>query len=245
VNPNFQIAGDNATAVVEICRRLNGLPLAIELASARVNVLSPQELLARLERQLHVLTGGPGDLPERHRTLRRAISWSYELLSERERRLFRRLAYFSGGFSLEAVEAIGHVDEDASCGVLDDLTLLVDKSLVRTMPGYTDGTRFTMLEAIREFGLEQLLERDELEITADLHCAYFVDLVERSYPEQVGNLKSTWFRRLEQEQGNLRLTSRRIAQNGMAGRLVGPVWDAGDPGIAAIFMTGGNGLMPS
>ena len=176
VNPNFQITADNALAIVEICRKLNGLPLAIELASARVNVLSPQDLLARLNRQLHVLTGGPRDLPERHRTMRQAISWSYELLTEREERLFRRLAYFSGDFSLEAAEAIAHVGEDASHTVLDDLTSLVDKSLVMTVPGHTDGTRFTMLEAIREFGLEQLLERDELKTIADLHCAYFVDL---------------------------------------------------------------------
>ena len=175
VNPNFQLTADNATAIVEICRRLNGLPLAIELASARVNVLSPQELLARLDRQLHVLTGGPRDLPERHRTMRRAISWSYELLTEREERLFRRLAYFSGDFSLEAAEAIATVGEDASHSVLDDLTSLVDKSLVMTVPGHTDGSRFTMLEAIREFGLELLLERDELEMTADPHRAYSDD----------------------------------------------------------------------
>jgi len=155
-----------------------------------VNVVAPQELLARPERQLHVLTGGPRDLPERHRTMRQAISWSYELLTEREKRLFRRLAYFSGSFSLEAVEAIAHVCEDASSGVLDDLTSLVDKSLVMIVPGHPDGTRFTMLEAIREFGLEQLLAHDELEATADLHRTYVVDLVECDYPEQVGNRQS-------------------------------------------------------
>ncbi|HEX7103559.1 MAG TPA: hypothetical protein VF201_13015, partial [Nitrolancea sp.] len=190
VNPNFRITAENATAIVEICRRLNGLPLAIELASARVNVVSPQELLARLERQLHVLTGGPRDLPERHRTMRQAISWSYEILTEREKRLFRRLAYFSGDFSLEAVEAIAHAGDEAPHAVLDNLTLLVDRSLVMTVPGHTDGTRFVILEAIREFGLEQLLAHDELEMTVDLHRAYVVDLVERGYPEQVGNLRA-------------------------------------------------------
>lgn len=190
VNPNFRITAENATAIVEICRRLNGLPLAIELASARVNVVSPQELLARLERQLHVLTGGPRDLPERHRTMRQAISWSYEILTEREKRLFRRLAYFSEDFSLEAVEAIAHAGDEAPHAVLDNLTLLVDRSLVMTVPGHTDGTRFVILEAIREFGLEQLLAHDELEMTVDLHRAYVVDLVERGYPEQVGNLRA-------------------------------------------------------
>ena len=214
VNPNFHFGTDNVTAIVEICRRLNGLPLAIELASARVNVLSPQDLLTRLERQLHLLTGGPRDLPERHRTMRRAISWSYELLSEPEKRLFRRLAYFSGGFSLEAAEAIANGGEDESDRVLDELTMLVDKSLVRPVPGHVGGTRFTMLEVIREFGIEQLLEHDELEMTADLHRAYFVTLVERNYPEHSGYLQTQWFRRLEPEQGNLRLAARRIAKSG-------------------------------
>ncbi|MGA7670750.1 MAG: tetratricopeptide repeat protein [Nitrolancea sp.] len=210
VNPNFQVNATNSATIVEICQRLNGVPLAIELASARANVLSPPELVRRLESQLQVLTGGPSDLPERHQTMRGAITWSYELLNERERRLFRRLAYCAGGFTLETAEAIASHHDGVTCSVLDDLTTLVDKSLVMLAPGEKDEARFTMLEAIREFGLEQLVQSGEFETTADLHCEFFVGFAERSYLEQVGEQQSQWFRRLEQRQSNIRLAGRRI-----------------------------------
>ena len=216
VNPNFHVTSGNVAAVVEICQRLNGLPLAIELASARVNVLSPHELLQRLDSQLRVLTGGPRDLPERHQTMRGAIAWSYDLLNERQRRLFRQLAYCAGGFTVGAAEAIAHGSDHSVSGVLDDLGVLVDKSLVMMVPGDADEARFAMLESIREFGLEELTTSGDLDETADLHCAYFVDLVERSYLEQVGKQQSLWFRRLEERMGNIRLAGHRIIERGDA-----------------------------
>ena len=219
-NPSFHITPNNFASIVAICRRLNGLPLAIELASARANILSPPELLQRLDSQLQVLTGGPRDLPERHQTMRRAIAWSYELLNERERRLFRRLAYCAGGFSVGTAEAIAGVGDDATHSVLDDLSSLVDKSLVMAMPGDFGEVRFTMLEVVREFGLEQLVESGEFESTAELHCDYFVILLEHSYLEQVGKQQSHWFRRLEERQGNIRLAGRRIVEKGDGSRAV-------------------------
>ncbi|HVX29907.1 MAG TPA: tetratricopeptide repeat protein, partial [Nitrolancea sp.] len=213
VNPGFRTTADNLAAVIGICQRLNGLPLAIELASARSNVLSPQALLQRLEHQLQVLTGGPRDLPERQRTMRHAIAWSYDLLNDRERCLFRQLASFAGSFSLEAVESIARLDDGPAGTVLDDLTSLVDKSLVLATPGKADETRFAMLEVIREFGMECLAESGELAETSDRHCAYYVDLVERGYREQAGDKQSLWFRRLEQEHGNLRLAARWIVEH--------------------------------
>jgi non-specific serine/threonine protein kinase len=213
VSPGFQLTPNNLGAVAGICRRLNGLPLAIELASARANMLSPSALLQRLGDQLRVLTGGSRDVPERHRTMRSAIAWSYDLLNERERRLFRQLAYFAGGFSIEAVESIAGSDDRPFGNVLDELTSLVDKSLVLTTPGEADETRFAMLETIRAFGMECLEESGELAPTSARHCEYYVDLVERSYREQVGNKQSLWFRRLEYEQGNLRVAARWIVEN--------------------------------
>ncbi len=233
VNPNFQITATNLATIVEICQQLNGVPLAIELASARANVLSPPELVRRLESQLQVLTGGPTDLPERHQTMRGAIAWSYELLNEREQRLFRRLAYCAGGFTVETAEAIARLGDGVTCSVLDDLTALVDKSLVLLAPGEMDEAQFTMLEAIREFGLEQLVESGEFETTADLHCEFFVDFVEGSYLEQVGEQQSQWFRRLEQRQSNFRLASRRIiatANGSLAARFGLGLWRFWDRG---------------
>jgi VCBS repeat-containing protein len=220
MNPIFEITPRNLAAVVGVCKRLNGLPLAIELASARSNVLTPQALLQRLESQLQVLTGGPRDFPERHRTMRNAIAWSYDLLTDRERRLFRLLSYFVGGFSLEAAEAIARAKEGDDACVLDDLTSLVEKSLVLVRTGEAEETRFVMLETIREFGLERLAERGELAAIADHHCGFYVDLVERGYREQVGDKQSLWFRRLEQEQGNLRLAARTILESADANRAV-------------------------
>jgi tetratricopeptide (TPR) repeat protein len=176
---------------------------------------------------LQVLTGGPRDLPERHRTMRSAIAWSYDLLNDRERCLFRQLAYFVGSFSLEAVESIASLGDSPTGSVLDDLTSLVDKSLVLATPGEADETRFTMLEVIREFGMECLAESSELASTSARHCGYYVDLVERGYLEQMGHKQSLWFRRLEQEQGNLRVAARWIIENnddGRAGRFGLSLW---------------------
>ena len=174
VKPTFGLTAENADAIVEICRRLDGLPLAVELAAARVSVLPPAALLARLARRLPVLTGGAQDLPDRQRTLRDAIAWSYDLLSPQERALFRRLAVFPGGCTLEAAEAVCVAPADAGLDVLEGLTRLVDHSLV-AVRGPDEAPRFGMLETVREFGLERLEAAGETDATRDRQAAYHLD----------------------------------------------------------------------
>ena len=178
--------------IAEICRRLDHLPLAIELAAARVKVLAPAALLARLEQRLPLLTGGPHDLPERQRTLRATISWSYELLAKDEQRLFARLAVFDGGCALEAAEQICDAD-------LDALQSLVDKSLLRQ----TD-ERFWMLATIREFATERLAESPEAADLGRLHTRWYVELAEQAFAELRGPDQAVWLARLEQEHDNFR-----------------------------------------
>jgi predicted ATPase/class 3 adenylate cyclase len=178
--------------VAEICRRLDHLPLAIELAAARVKVLPPALLLERLEQRLPLLTGGARDLPERQRTLRATLSWSYDLLVPQEQRLFARLAVFAGGCTLEAAEEV--------CGAdLDTLQSLVEKSLLR----HTDG-RFWMLETIREFAGEWLQESDEAEATRRLHAGFFVELADRRYADLRGREAALWLQRFEDDHDNFR-----------------------------------------
>ena len=157
--PDFALTPNNADAVSEICRRLDGLPLAIELAAARVKILPPRELLARIERPLEVLTGGARDLPERQQTLRQAIKWSYDLLAPPEQKLFRRLSVFAGGFTLEGAEAVCDTCEDLGVAVLDGVASLVDNSLLVPRGSDDDRPRFVMLETFREYGRERLLEQ--------------------------------------------------------------------------------------
>ena len=173
--PSFAVTDETCAAVAEICRRLDGLPLAIELAAARVKLLAPQAMLARLERRLPLLTGGARDLPERQRTLRDTIAWSYDLLDEPERRLFRRLAVFVGGCTLEAAEAVCNADGDLGIDVFDGIASLVDKSLLRQEDGPDGEPRFTMLETIREYGLEQLQASGEEAAIRRRHLAWFSD----------------------------------------------------------------------
>ena len=152
--PEFALTPKNAGAVVEICRRLDGLPLAIELAAARVKILPPAELLARIERPLELLTGGARDLPERQQTLRQAIKWSYDLLTPPEQKLFRRLSVFAGGCTLEAAEAVCNTSEDLGIDVLDGVTALVDNSLLVQRVSEEREPRFVMLETFREYARE-------------------------------------------------------------------------------------------
>ena len=180
--PDFTLTPKNAGAVVEICFRLDGLPLAIELAAARVKILPPAELLARIERPLELLTGGARDLPERQQTLRQAIKWSYDLLSPAEQKLFRRLSVFAGGCTLEAAEAVCNTLEDLGVDVLDGVTSLVDNSLLVQRASEERELRFLMLETFREYGREQLIATGEADATARAHAAYMLVLAEEEKP---------------------------------------------------------------
>ncbi|HXX78303.1 MAG TPA: tetratricopeptide repeat protein, partial [Ktedonobacteraceae bacterium] len=200
----FLLTTDNATNIAEICLRLDGLPLAIELAAARVKILAPQALLTRLDHRLLVLTGGARDLPERQQTLRSTIQWSYDLLSEEEQRLFRRLAIFAGGFTLEAVEAVyGALGIDAT-SVLDSMTSLLDKSLLQHMEQRQGEPRLMMLETLREYGLEALTTNEELETMRQVHAVYYLGLAEKAEPEWESPKQAVLSERLEQEHDNVR-----------------------------------------
>ena len=207
VNPAFALTDANAVAVAEVCRRLDGLPLAIELAAAWAAVLPPPAMLARLGRRLPLLTEGPRDLPARQRTMRDAIAWSHDLLSLEEQALFRRLAVFAGGFTLEAAEAVtgeGSTTGPAAGGVLAGVAALVDKSLLGRGEGPGGEPRFGMLETVREYGLEQLEASGEVAATRRAHAAFFLALAEEAAPALVaGTVEGGWFERLGAEHGNL------------------------------------------
>ena len=174
--PAFRLSAGNAATVAAICRALDGLPLAIELAAARITVLSPEALLAQMTDRLSILRGGPRDAPPRQQAITAAIGWSYDLLAPQQQTLFRRLAVFSGGSTLDAVCAVATDERTSQAEILDGLTALIDNSLVYRMD--RDGEpRFTMLETIREFGLARLAENREEARTRDRHAAYFLDLV--------------------------------------------------------------------
>ena len=185
--PDFAVTNENAPAVAAITARLDGLPLAIELAAARVRLLSPQAMLPRLESRLALLEGGARDLPARQQTLRGAIDWSFGLLDEPGRCLFARVSVFSGGFDLEAAEAICGPSPGAgpTIDVLGGLGELVDQSLVRQVEEH-DHVRFRMLETIREFAAERLVERGEADEIRRRHAAWFTELVERAAPHLTG-----------------------------------------------------------
>ncbi|HEY2822814.1 MAG TPA: protein kinase [Candidatus Acidoferrum sp.] len=176
--PGFELTHENAAAVTEICMRLDGLPLAIELAAARVKVLSPASLLARLASRLNLLTGGAKDLPERQQTLRAAMDWSYDLLNPAEQKLFRRLSVFVGGCNLEGVEAVCNAKEDLELDLLDGTASIVDKSLVQQVEQCNGESRFVMLETIREYAVEKLRESGEEPSTRRAHAAYCLVLAE-------------------------------------------------------------------
>jgi predicted ATPase/class 3 adenylate cyclase len=204
IRPDFAVTNANAPAVAAICARLDGVPLAIELAAARIRLLAPEALLARLGHSLDILTGGPRDLPARQQTLRSAIAWSYDLLRPPEQRLYRRLGVFVGGFTLEAAEAVCDPDGDLGIDALDGVSALVDASLVRQDHSVGAEPRFTMLETIREYALEQLDASGEASRAHLRHREYFVTFAERAAPELRGRQATTWFDRLEQEHGNCR-----------------------------------------
>ncbi len=202
--PDFSVTNANAPAVAAICAHLDGLPLAIELAAARVKHFSPQTLLARLEQGLSVLTGGARDLPARQQTLRGAIAWSYDLLSPEQQKLFRHLAVFVDGWSLEAAEALCMARGELAADMLEGMASLVDKSLLRQEEQAEGETRFWMLQTLREFGLEQLAKCEELEATRQAHAEYYLHLAEEAQPSLQAIEQRRWMTRLEQEHENLR-----------------------------------------
>jgi predicted ATPase len=200
VQPGFQVTESTAPAVAEIAARLDGLPLALELAASRIKILGPGDLARRLEQRLPLLTGGARDLPERQRTLRGAIEWSHDLLEPDQRRLFARLSVFAGGWTLESAEAVCGPDLD----VLDGLSSLVDSSLVRRRETEEGDVRFRMLETIREFAAEQLAASGEVPEIQRRHATHFRDLAEAAVPHLDGADAGIWMVRLEHEHDNVR-----------------------------------------
>ncbi len=207
--PGLELTRDDTGTVLEICRRLDGFPLAIELAAARIKLLTPERLLARLEQRLPTLTGGLRDLPERQQTPRDAVAWSRDLLTPEQQILFRRLAVFVAGCTFEAAEAVGNLD--GSIDILNDLTALVDLSLVRR-DDTGEEPRFRMLESIREFGQDQLASSSEEPIVREAHSAWCLALVEESEPHLVGPGQECWLDRLESEHDNIRAALGRLAE---------------------------------
>lgn len=215
--PSFTLTDANASAIVEICSQLDGLPLAIELAAAMTRVLSPHALLARMDNRLRLLISGPTDLPDRQRTLRDTIAWSYDLLSPEEQTVFRRLAVFAGGASLDAIESVsgGNATDDDMTGiprapVLSVVTSLVNKSLLVQIddsesPGTSaDDPRFRMLATIQEFAAERLEESNEVETARRLHLHWLLGFAEKAEPQLTGPDQVQWLLRLDAEHDNIR-----------------------------------------
>jgi predicted ATPase/DNA-binding SARP family transcriptional activator/DNA-binding CsgD family transcriptional regulator len=202
--PAFALMPENAQAVAQICAYLEGLPLAIELAAARIKMLPPKALLDRLSNRLKLLRGGPREVSERQRTLRSTIEWSYDLLEEGEQVLFARLAAFSGGRTLEAIEAICDAEGDLSVDSFDGISSLLDKSLLRQKEGPNGEPRIVMLETVHEFAREMLQESAEAEEIKRVHAQYFLSLAEEAYQELKGPDQFEWLGRLEAEHDNMR-----------------------------------------
>jgi predicted ATPase/class 3 adenylate cyclase len=215
VRPAFRLTGENAPAVAGICARLDGLPLAIELAATRVKVLTPAQILPRLERRLSLLTGGARTLPDRQRTLRGAIAWSDDLLGDAERRLFARLSVFAGGWTLESAEAVCD-PQDLGLDALDGLASLVDQSLVLATGTTAGQARFSMLETIREFGQERLAATGDLELVRRRHAEHFLDLTVAAEPHLTGADQGEWLDRCDTEHANIRAALRWAVEAGEA-----------------------------
>jgi predicted ATPase/DNA-binding XRE family transcriptional regulator len=202
--PRFEVTDDNADAIARICARLDGLPLAIELAAARIKLFSPHEMSARLDSSLKLLTDGARDMPERQRTLRRALEWSHNLLEPDEKVLFRRLGVFRGGCSLQSAEAVCNAKCDLRVGVAEGLASLLDKSLLRQHEGAVEERRFTMLETVREYAAEHLEGSQEAEEIGLYHAEYFLALAEAAEPQLRGPQQPILLDRLGREHSNLR-----------------------------------------
>jgi predicted ATPase/serine/threonine protein kinase len=214
--PDFELNRENAQAVVEICTRLDGLPLAIELAAARIKVLSPASMRTRLASRLQLLTGGARDLPERQQTLRGTMDWSYDLLSAAEQKLFRRLSVFVGGCNLEGVEAVCDTKGDLDLDLLDGMSSLLDKSLLRQIEQANGESRFVMLETIREYAVEKLKASLEEASTKRAHAAYCLVLAEEEATEQSGPVGTEWLERFATEHDNFRAALEWLTESGNA-----------------------------
>ena len=213
--PDFALAAENAPSVGQICSRLDGIPLAIELAAARMGTLSVEQISGRLEHSLGLLSGRDRTAPERQRTLRGALDWSYELLEEEERELFGRLSVFAGGFTLEAAEAVCAGEGVESEHVLDLLSRLVEKSLVVVTERGGEG-RYRLLEKVRQYASEKLEEAGGAERTRERHARYYLALAEEAEPELLGARQEAWLGRLEAEHDNLRAVLQRALESGEA-----------------------------
>ncbi len=221
VKPNFQLTQENALAVATICTRLDGLPLAIELAAARIKLLSPSAMQARLESRLQLLTGGSKDLPLRQQTLRGAIDWSYGLLSQAEQALFRRVSVFVGACTLEGVEAVCNTKHDLQLDVLEGMASLVDKSLlqqieVQPIEPPQGESRFGLLDTIREYGLERLAASGEEWATKRAHAAYCLVLAEESASQAADPARTEWVSLFELEHDNFRAALEWLTHTGDA-----------------------------
>jgi predicted ATPase/DNA-binding SARP family transcriptional activator len=232
--PDFALTVETAPVVAEIVRRLDGLPLAIELAAARVRILSPADLLARLAQPLDLLTGGPHDAPARHQTLRATIAWSYDLLGPGEQILFQRLAVFAGGFTIDAAESVGGrfaeggrsapggetTTSEAPPSVLETLSSLVDQNLIIERRRPDGELRFGLLETIREFALEQLAASGAEAAVRDAHATYALELAERAREELKESDQAAWLERIDVEHDNLRAALGWLARSGAAERML-------------------------
>ncbi len=214
VKREFVLNAENAPVVAAICARLDGLPLAIELAAARIKLLSPSAMLARLESRLNLLTGGARDLPTRQQTLRSTVDWSYALLNASEQTLFRRLSVFTGGCTLEGVEAVCDTKGDLGLDILDGMASMVDKSLAQQVEQVDAETRFLMLSTIREYALERLAESRDEAATRRAHAAYYLVLAEEGAEDVVAHPE--WLDRFEMEHDNLRLALDYLIKTGDA-----------------------------
>jgi len=201
--PNFDLTVENGPAVAEVCRKLEGIPLAIELAAARVGTLSVEQITERLTNSLKLLTSG-GRTAARQRTLRGTLDWSYDLLAEQERILFRRLSVFAGGWTLETAEAVVPAEDAEESNIVNLLSALVDKSLVVVDMTSEGGVRYRLLEPVRQYALEKLEKGGELGAIRRRHLEFFLALAEKAEPVLVGAEQAEWLKRLEVELDNLR-----------------------------------------
>jgi non-specific serine/threonine protein kinase len=204
IQPAFALTAENASAVAQICRRLDGLPLTIELAAARVNVLSPEQIAVRLDDRFRLLMRGSRAAVPRHQTLRALIDWSYDLLDPWERRLLRQLAVFQGGWTLEAAEEVwAATGAGAATEALDLLAQLVDKSLVTT-DQHGGVVRYDQLETIRQYGRDRLADTGEVATAREQHCRWYAAFAEQANREIQGGDQRAWLGRCDREHDNLR-----------------------------------------